>query len=54
MFIGREAELQFLEDKYRQKTGSWLFCMAAEVLEKQKHFGSSVKDFRRGQPILKI
>ena len=45
MFIGRKAELQFLEDKYRQKDGQ-LIVLVADVLEKRRHFGSSVKENR--------
>ena len=44
MFIGRKAELQFLENKYRQKDGQ--FCMVADVLEKQRPFASFAKENR--------
>ena len=46
MFIGRKAELQFLEDKYRQKDGQLIVLYGRRRVGKTENFDSSVKGNR--------
>lgn len=44
MFIGREAELKFLNDKYAENRVSSSYYMADAVLERQKLSVNSAKE----------